>query len=86
MNIASRERVKEIVFNTIRSLMRKSDLAIEEKDSINFSTPLYGDDFGNLFIVEVEDSLRVRVPARDWSMVYTVGDAIDLLVRRIGSV
>lgn len=77
----TRERIRDVVFGVIRSLMRNASLVVNESDSINFKTFLYGDDFGNLFVDEVEAILRIRVSAHDWSKVYTVGDAIGALFR-----
>ena len=63
--------------------MRKPDMAGEARDSINYPTLLYWDDFGNLCILGVEEIVRIRTPTREWPKVYTVGDAINLLVRAV---
>lgn len=80
MATLDRESVKQVVFDEIRSLVRKKDLVISEDDPLIFKTLLYGDDFGDIFVIEMEHRLRVRTPTREWSKVYTVGDAIDLLM------
>jgi hypothetical protein len=76
-----REFVRKVVFDEIRSLTRNNDLAISEDDPLIPATLMYGDDFANIFIIEIENRLRIRAPTREWSKVCTVGEAIDLLMR-----
>lgn len=83
MTSVTREFVRQAVFDELRSLTRKSDLVVSEGDPLIFKTLLYGDDFGDIFVIEMEHRLRVRTPTREWSKVYTVGDAIDLLMRSL---
>lgn len=40
-----------------------------------------GDDFSFVFVPCVEDRLQIRLPVNAWGEVYSVQDAIDLLVR-----
>lgn len=80
-----REFVRQVVFDEIRSLTRKKDLAVSEDDPLMPETLMYGDDFGNVFIIEIENRLRVRTPMREWSKVYTVGEAIDLLMKSLAA-
>lgn len=83
MAVVTRELVRQVVFDEIRSLARKKDLVVSEGDPLVVEGLLYGDDFGNIFIVEIEGRLRVRTPTREWAQVFTVGDAIDLLMKSL---
>jgi hypothetical protein len=77
----NRDFIKSVVVDTIRSLMRNRDLIVDESDPVLFRTWWYGNDFGNLLILEIEEALKIRTPTKEWSKVYTVGEAIDLVVR-----
>ena len=86
MERIDRASVKQVVVDEIRLITQRPDLIVEEEDSINYDTLWHGDDFGSIFVLEVEDRLKVRVSFRAWSDVRTVGDAIDLLTRMINGV
>lgn len=77
----NRDFVKGVVVGAIQSLMRDKDFIVNEEDSIVFDSILYGDDFGNVLIIEIEDKLKIRTPTSEWSNVYTVRQAIDLVAR-----
>lgn len=83
MAVVTREFVRQTVFDEIRSLTRRKDLVVSESDPLIVETLLYGDDFGDIFILEIEGRLRTRTPTREWSQVFTVGDAIDLLMKSL---
>lgn len=80
-----RKFVREAVFSEIRSLARNRGLVISEDDPLIVETPMYGDDFGNIFIIEIEGRFGVRTSTREWSKVCTVGKAIDLLMKSLAN-
>lgn len=81
MPSVSRDYVRDVVFDELRSLTRTPDLVINDTDPVIDSFGIYGDDFGSLFVLELEKRLGVRTSQSDWSRVRTIGDVIDLFVR-----
>ena len=73
--------VEEAVWETLEGILLTSRSKMRASDYLVRDIKIDSDDLSFIFVPEVEKKLKVKIPVEEWSRVYTVQDAIDLLKR-----
>ena len=73
------KNIKRAVFEMIENILVKPRSKFRVTDKLVSDLKINSDDLSFIFAPEREKKLGIEVPAEEWSEVYTVQDAINLL-------
>lgn len=73
--------IEEAVFMMLENILVKPRSTFRVTDKLVRDLKIDSDDLSFIFVPELENKLELEVPEEEWSEVYTVQDAINLLKR-----
>jgi len=82
MSVEARDSVREAVIAELEGLAPRYAGKISDGDRLLADLKLTGDD-ATAFVLLAAKRLKIKVPPRAWDHVYTVGDAIGVLVANL---
>ncbi len=81
MTIEFNNKIKEAVFQTLEDVLNISRNKINLTDQLISDLKMDSDDASFDFALGLEKKLGLKIPAEEWSKVWTVEDAINLLIK-----
>lgn len=75
------QQIEEVVFAAFESELAMPRSHVKKTDRLIQDLKLDSDDLSFLFIPTLEKQLHVSISTEEWGAVYSVQDAIDLLLR-----
>ena len=78
------DRIRQTVIGELEDLAPNYSGRIKDTDRLLDDLGLTGDD-ASIFAMQAATRLGIKVPLRAWNQVYTVGDAIDILMTHLTS-
>ena len=79
MSNQSDRDIEGVVFKVLENVLLKRRDDFKRTDKLIKDLKMDSDDFSFLFVPQLEQQLRIKVPIKEWSVIQTIEDVICLL-------